>query len=95
MTDSTFDKIMKSLCLVLLSWILGLPIFLIFLEIDNMAPIGILGIVIIFIFVGRVGYYWINDSKKGKIFYAVLPAILSFLLLLVFFIITLGGWTVG
>ena len=95
MIDSTFDKIMKSLCLVLLSWILGLPIFLVFLEIDNMAPIGILGIAIIFIFVGRVGYYWINDYKKGKIFYAVLPAILSFLLLLLFFVITLGGWSVG
>lgn len=92
MTDTAFDKVMKSLSLVILSWFLGLPLFLFFLELDNMAPVGILGIAIIFIFVGRVGYKWINDTKKGKIFYAVLPAILSFFLLLLLFIISFGGW---
>lgn len=95
MMDGAFDKVMKSLSLVILSWLLGLPIFLIFFEVDNMAPVGILGVAIIFIFVGRVGYTWVNDTKKGKIFYAILPAILSLLLLLLLLIITLGGFSVG
>lgn len=93
--DVKYDSVVVKYLKLATSIVISIFTLTIAYSINDNQTFGLFVLLFVIFFPTVCSYFWINDSKKGKIFYSVIVLILALFTLLSIVFIAIAGFSIG